>query len=115
LADGAKTLADGAGTLASGTATLKQGTTDLKDGGVTLSDGVSQLLSGAAELMDGMAQFDEEGIQELSSIFQDDAQELIDRVRAVQALGREYTSFTGDPDGADSSVRFILRTDSIGE
>jgi putative membrane protein len=108
-------LADGAGTLASGTATLKNGTAELADGGVTLSDGVRELLSGAAELMDGMAEFDQEGIQELTSVFQDDAQGLIDRVRAVQALSREYTSFTGGSDQGDGSVRFIMRTDSIGE
>jgi putative membrane protein len=82
---------------------------------VTLSDGVSELLSGAAELMDGMAQFDEEGIQELNSLVEEDAQGLLNRLRAVQALSQEYTSFTGDNSTMPGTVRFILRTDSIGE
>ena len=115
LADGAKSAADGASQLSDGAAELKDGTAQLRDGGTELSDGVAELLDGAKELRDGMAEFDEEGIRKLSDLMEDDVQELIDRLRAVQELSREYTSFDGSDGILPGSVQFIIRTESIGK
>ena len=63
--------------------------------------------------MDGMAEFDEEGIQELSKLVEDDAQEFIDRLKAVKELSEEYTSFAGADRDMPGTVQFIVRTESI--
>ena len=115
LDSGAGQLADGARQLDDGARQLKDGTSKLLDGTGELTDGVDQLLDGAKELMDGMAEFDEDGIQKLSALFQDDAQDLLDRLRALQEYSREYTSYSGASDAMPSQVRFIIRTESIGE
>jgi hypothetical protein len=65
--------------------------------------------------MDGMTQFDEEGIQTLSDLFEDNGEMLMNRLRALQDYAGEYTSFTGSNEEYPSTVRFILRTESIGE
>ena len=38
---------------------------------------------------------------------------LVDRLKAVQAMSRDYTSFGGTDTDQPGSVQFILRTDSI--
>jgi putative membrane protein len=114
-ASGAAQLASGVEQLDDGAKALYDGTTQLADGTGDLSDGVSQLLDGAKELMDGMTQFDEEGIQTLSDLFEDDGEMLMNRLRALQDYAGEYTSFTGSNEEYPSTVRFILRTESIGE
>ena len=119
LSEGAHTASDGALALSSGSEELKNGTGTLAEGADKLTSGVKELLEGAKELMNGMRTFDEEGIQKLSSLVEDDAKELIDRVKALQELSTEYTSFDGIEGsersiGKDSeSVRFVIRTDSI--
>ena len=60
-----------------------------------------------------MTEFDEDGIEALSELVGDNAQELVDRLKAVQALGKEYTSFAGTNGDDSGSVQFIIRTASI--
>ena len=115
LKDGTGKLKDGAVTLKNGTGDLKDGTRELKDGTQELADGVQELVDGAKELMDGMAEFDEDGIQKLAKLFRNDAQDFLDRLRALQDYAEEYSSFSGSGEEMPSSVRFIIRTDSIGE
>ena len=105
--DGAKDAADGAGAL-------KDGTSELKDGTETLADGTETLLKGAETLKDGMAKFDREGVHKLTDVLEGDGRQLIDRLKALKSLAEEYTSFAGSSYG-DSSVRFIMRTEPIGE
>jgi hypothetical protein len=47
-------------------------------------------------------------------VLEGDGRDLIDRLKALKTLSDEYTSFSGSYDG-DSSVRFIMRTDAIGD
>ena len=60
-----------------------------------------------------MAQFDSDGIRKLSAVLEDNGQVLLDRIRALQDLSEEYTSFSGTGGALPGSVRFIIRTDSI--
>ena len=80
---------------------------------MTLTDGVAELLEGADTLKTGMAEFDEQGIQKLSTLLEEDAKEVVDRLKAVQALSEEYTSFDGSEGSEPGSVQFIIRTESI--
>jgi putative membrane protein len=129
LKNGSRELADGAGTLYDGTVTLKDGTaelldgagqlydgtTTLKDGTGELLDGAEQLLDGAKELRDGMKEFDEEGIQKLSDLLNADIGGVVDRFKALRDYANEYTSFSGSAEDTDTGVKFVIRTDSIGE
>ena len=120
LSDGAGKVADGASKLNSGAGELSDGAKKLSDGAVELNDGVSQLNDGAIklddgvqELLDGMLKFDQEGIQKLYDAFDGDLTEFADRITAISEAGRDYTSFGGASKDEDSSVKFIIKTDSI--
>ncbi len=98
-----------------GVPALAAGAAALKDGTKSLSDGVNQVANGANALLSGLRTFDGDGVKVLSRLFEEDAQGFMDRLRAVQAYGEEYNSFSGLADGMPGMVRFIIRTDSIGE
>lgn len=114
LDSGAGRLVDGIGQLSSGAQDLKNGTSALKNGGSALKDGVTQLCDGAMQLRDGMKQFDEEGIQKLVDVFDGDFKGLLDRLKAIAGVSKEYQNFGGKADDVSGSVRFIFRTASIG-
>jgi putative membrane protein len=63
--------------------------------------------------MDGMIKFDEEGIKKLYEAFDGDLSDFTDRLDAIQKAGENYKSFGGSSEETDSSVKFIIRTDSI--
>ncbi len=113
LKDGAGQLKDGAVELKNGAGQLYDGTTELKDGTKELYDGAEKLDEGAAELLDGIMRFDDEGIKKLYEAFDGDLSEFTDRLTAIQEAGSTYKSFGGSPEDTDSSVKFIIRTDSI--
>lgn len=111
------TLVQGANEVAGGMDTVNQGAWTLCDGLDTLSDGADTLAAGSRTLSDGMAQLDEEGIQELAGAFADMGDnsliELSERLEAVKDAADSYRTFTGAPQGMDSSVKFIIRTEAV--
>lgn len=118
-AGGAADLKDGAGELSKGTDTLYQGVCSLYDGILTMKngapaliDGITQLKDGAMQLSDGLSQFNEEGIQKLLDTA-DDAKALVDRLKAIVTVSKDYKSFAGMSDDADGNVKFLYRTDEI--
>ena len=129
LMKGIQTLNNGAATLNSNSAALKAGVNTLNSKGSalnqgvatldansgTLNDGAAKLKDGAKTLSDGMIQFDEEGIQKLSDAYHGDVEELLDRVDEVLDAGSSYHTFSGLKDDMTGSVKFVIRTDAIGE
>lgn len=115
LQAGAGTLSEGIGKLAQGSSQLKDGTAKLSSSGTELKDGVGELADGADTLRDGMKEFDEEGIQELTKTFDEELQEVLDRVEAVTDAGKAYKTFSGAKESAAGNVKFIIETGSIGE
>lgn len=115
LYDGTKELVDGTGRLQDGTGKLQDGTHELQDGGDKLIDGIQQLWEGGQELVDGVNEFNEEGIQKLVETFDDDVQGLVDRLRAIQDVSKGYRSFAGISDEMEGNVKFIYKTEGIGE
>ena len=116
LSDGAASLSDGAAALSNGANRLAAGVRTLQDKLPALIDGVTKLRDGSEELHSGMEQFNEEGIAKLSEFVTVDAEGVAERLRAIASLGKEYhSSYTGLPGSVDSEVRFIFRTDGIGE
>jgi putative membrane protein len=108
LKNGVNTLNAGGSELKNGAATLNNSSTELKTGAGTLEDG-------AKTLSDGMVQFDQEGIQKLSDAYHGDVESLLDRVDQVLDAGESYHSFSGLRDDMSGSVKFIIRTEEIGE
>lgn len=118
-ADGASSLKNGAGELKTGTDTLYNGICSLYDGILTMKngapaliDGITQLRDGAMQLSDGLAQFNERGVGKLLNAV-DDAEGLVDRLKATVTVSKNYKSFAGISDDADGNVKFIYRTGEI--
>lgn len=113
LGNGTDRLASGGRDLQTGAQALLEGLTELQKGSGALMDGVSQLRDGAMQLQTGMKDFQEQGIDKLVEVFDGDIQELMDRIKTVAEISRQYTSFIG-ASRTDGSVKFIYRTDAIG-
>lgn len=113
LAGGTKELSSGAKTLADGAKQLLDGIVSLDGGTAKLIAGVSELRDGAKTLSDGADRFNKEGIGKIASLISDDVDPLITRLRAVVDFSKEYDNYSGKADGANSSVKFIYRTDAI--
>lgn len=115
LKDGASSLKDGTAQLSDGADQLKQGVLTLKDGVPALVDGVSQLRDGSMQLSDGLKQFSDEGISKITSLLKDNVGDLGERIKAIIKVSQNYKSYSGLVDGMDGEVKFIYKTDEIGE
>lgn len=127
LAGGTKDLKKGTKQLKKGTADLKKGTSQLADGSLTLYNGVSQLNDGAGALVDGvkllndgalslsdgLKKYKEEGIDVLVDAVNGKAETLVNRLKAISKVSRDYKSFSGIADNMDGKVNFIYKTDSV--
>lgn len=108
LSSGLKELDDGAATLKKGTQTLYEGTSKMDKSMVDLLDGVGKLLDGTNDLVDGVNEYNEEGIEKLTSLILDDLDGTWQRLKAIQEYSEEYTSFSGVLPDMDCSVKFIF-------
>ncbi len=115
LSSGAGQLSSGAAQLADGAGSLYDGIGSLKSGSAALVDGVGQLQNGAMQLSDGMKAFHQQGVQKLVDAVDGDLGGLVARLRATVDVSKSYQSFAGKAEGTSGSVKFIYRTDSIGE
>ena len=85
----------------------------LDDGAGELDDGVSKLADGVNDLTDGLFKLDDEGISKLTDMFGDNVTDVVDRLKAVESAGNDYTSFSGSSDSMNSNVKFVYKTDAI--
>ena len=109
--NGVQSAADGAHSAKDGSAQLAAGTQTLYDGVNTLNDGAAQLKDGSGRLKDGLNQFNDEGISKLTGAL--DENQIHDLKIVLDEMSSRlegYTSFTGAPEGAESSVKFIYKT-----
>ena len=112
---GSAALSAGADTLRDGLTTLYDGILSLRDGVPALRSGVSQLRDGAKQLDEGLGTFNTDGISKLTKILRDDVGSASERLKAIINVSRDYNSFSGITDETDGNVKFIYRTDSIGD
>lgn len=119
LDEGLAQLESGVQTLAANNETLVSGGKALVSGAAQLVDGATTLSEGAHTLNVGMTTFDKDGIQTLVSLVNalnlNQEAELLERFEAVLDIADDYRTFTGAPEGMDSSVKFIIRSGAIGE
>ena len=140
LQNGVDQLNSGASQLASGTNALNQNSAVLKDGSAQIVDGTKQLYdqkgklnelksglndlrsgvdeldAGAKKLAEGSDQFQAQGMGQLKEkldLTTGEVKTLMDIVEQIQDLNEENSTFTGAPKGADSTVRFIYRTEEV--
>ncbi len=115
LESGAGQLSEGAGKLSDGADTLYTGLGQLQKGSGALIDGVEKLQDGAMQLSEGLEKFNEEGIEALVEAFDGEVKELRNRMKAVADAGKNYKSFKDSAGKQGESVRFIYKTEKIGE
>ena len=108
-------LKTGSGQLLTGADTLYAGSLTLQSGAGALIDGITQLRDGSLELSDGLKEFNEKGIQKLVEAVDGDLEGLLDRLNAVRDVSRSYRNFSGISDEMDGQVKFIYRTEEIGQ
>lgn len=111
LADGAQQLYQGSEALVQGTAQLPDGVRRLLEGARELQNGAQQLSDGAGDLQDGLNRYNDEGISKLTGAL--DAEELT-KLRAIvdgmEERKEQYGSFSGAPEEAEVTTRFIMKT-----
>ena len=127
LSNGTKTLKKGTKKLKKGTADLKAGTSKLASGSLALYngvetlnngtgalvDGVKLLNDGALSLSDGLKKYKKEGIDVLVEAVEGKAEALVDRLKAISKVSKDYKSFSGISKDMDGKVNFIYKTDSV--
>ncbi len=119
LSKGANTVADAIGEISSGAKSLSggadelyAGTSKLNSSTGALKDGVKKLTNGAMQLSSGLKQFNSEGVGRLVSL-SGDVDSLLERLRAIQKVSKNYRTYSGIADNMDGSVKFIYKTDSV--
>jgi putative membrane protein len=110
LTNGMETLNASTEQLASQKDTFHQ----MADGLQSLEDALTKLNEGANTLYEGQSRFNQEGIMKLASavnlgVGEVDALKSI--INNIQILNDENRSFAGAPDGANTKVRFVYRTE----
>lgn len=106
---GASTLSEATGTLAGQSGTFNE----MADGLDTLGQAFETLNEGAKTLYEGNEQFKSEGLEQLKSkvdLGVGELETLQDVMDAIKAMNKEYASYSGAPDGATVTSRYVFRT-----
>lgn len=116
LSDNSDSLRNGAKALNDGTAQLsasKSKMSELTSGLTKLSDAVDQLNDGAKQLYEGNEQFKSEGLDQLKEkvdLGVGELETLQSVMNEIKAMNKEYASYSGAPEGATVTSRYVFRT-----
>lgn len=116
LSDNSDSLRNGAKALNNGTAQLsasKSKMSELTNGLTKLSDAVDQLNDGAKQLYEGNEQFKSEGLDQLKEkvdLGVGELETLQSVMNEIKAMNKEYASYSGAPEGATVTSRYVFRT-----
>ena len=111
---GSQQLKTGASQLSSGADQLSEGLNQLQGQLPALTDGVTQLRDGAKALSEGLERLDREAVEKLL----DAAAKLPglgERLQALAQMARNRRSFSGSSEELTGQVKYIYRTEGIGE
>lgn len=109
LRNGAKALNDGTAQLSASKSKMSK----LTSGLTKLSDAVDQLNDGAKELYEGNEQFKSEGLDQLKEkvdLGVGELETLQSVIDEIKAMNKEYASYSGAPEGATVTSRYVFRT-----
>lgn len=109
LNGGASALSDATGTLAGQSGTFNE----MADGLDTLGKAFETLNSGAKQLCEGNEQFKSEGLDQLKEkvdLGVGELETLQSVMDEIKAMNKEYASYSGAPEGATVTSRYVFRT-----
>ena len=109
LNGGASALSDATGTLAGQSGTFNE----MADGLDTLGKAFETLNDGAKQLYEGNEQFKSEGLDQLKEKVDLGVGELEtfqSVMNEIKAMNKEYASYSGAPEGATVTSRYVFRT-----
>lgn len=109
LNGGASALSDATGTLAGQSGTFNE----MADGLDTLGKAFETLNSGAKQLYEGNEQFKSEGLDQLKEkvdLGVGELETLQSVMDEIKAMNKEYASYSGAPEGATVTSRYVFRT-----
>ena len=109
LNGGASALSQATGTLAGQSGTFNE----MADGLDTLGKAFETLNSGAKQLYEGNEQFKSEGLNQLKEkvdLGVGELETLQDVMNEIKAMNKEYASYSGAPEGATVTSRYVFRT-----
>lgn len=123
VAKGSKTLSSNSATLNGGASALSQATgtlagqsgtfNEMADGLDTLGKAFETLNSGAKELYEGNEKFKSEGLDQLKEkvdLGVGELETLQSVMDEIKAMNKEYASYSGAPEGATVTSRYVFRT-----
>lgn len=123
VAEGSKTLSSNSATLNGGASALSQATgtlagqsgtfNEMADGLDTLGKAFETLNSGAKQLYEGNEQFKSEGLDQLKEkvdLGVGELETLQSVMNEIKAMNKEYASYSGAPEGATVTSRYVFRT-----
>ena len=120
LVKSGKTLKKSIKTVGSGVKKLDKGSKSLKSAAGKLTTGVGKLdtasgklKDGSKKLADGMSEFNKDGIEKINDTYEDDVKGLVDRLKAVCEVGKDYKSFSGIHGSMNGEVKFVIETAAI--
>lgn len=109
LNGGASALSQATGTLAGQSGTFNE----MADGLDTLGEAFETLNSGAKQLYEGNEQFKSEGLDQLKEkvdLGVGELETLQSVMDEIKAMNKEYASYSGAPEGATVTSRYVFRT-----
>lgn len=109
LVDGSATLSQATGTLAGQSGTFNE----MADGLDILGKAFETLNSGAKQLYEGNEQFKSEGLDQLKEkvdLGVGELETLQSVMDEIKAMNKEYASYSGAPEGATVTSRYVFRT-----
>lgn len=109
LNGGASALSDATGTLAGQSGTFNE----MADGLDTLGKAFETLNDGAKQLYEGNEQFKSEGLGQLKEkvdLGVGELETLQSVMNEIKAMNKEYASYSGAPEGATVTSRYVFRT-----
>lgn len=109
LIDGSATLSQATGTLAGQSGTFNE----MADGLDTLGKAFETLNIGAKQLYEGNEQFKSEGLDQLKEkvdLGVGELETLQSVMDEIKAMNKEYASYSGAPEGATVTSRYVFRT-----
>ena len=116
LSEGQTGLVDGSASLSKATGTLagQSGTfNEMADGLDTLGKAFETLNDGAKQLYEGNEQFKSEGLDQLKEkvdLGVGELETLQSVMNEIKAMNKEYASYSGAPEGATVTSRYVFRT-----
>ncbi len=113
LYSGVKVYTNGVSQLSTGSEEIAKGSATLGSSGNQLKTGFGSMLTGMFTLKNGFKVFNDEGIDQLTSVAGEDMANTIIELRALREADKKYKSFTKCLDEQDASVKFIIETEEI--